>query len=262
MSKFKKVTLYKATWGDGYTPEQKFVTLDFFSEDVGYTLEDIANIANLKAGEKWVSSDPAEHYVKSFGEQIIIIDNRDELNQEIVLTYGHYGNGNLYIGSVTFDEEFEPWMDITVNMGTVPELGLVEIKNYSENEGVAQLMLDAGIVTRAYDERFTLFYLSKEVSQIAYKTIELQKQDEAEEIARQVSKSVPDTEPESAAEANVLENGSDDQDIVEILKEFIHDLENHAEMPSKLHAYGFRSYEKIQAFIAKAESGKNVSHQD
>lgn len=176
---YQLVTLFKAVWGDAYTPRTSIVQGDYFSEDVGYDAEDIAKINNLKAGETWTSSRVAEHTVLSYGQQVVITDSRiPRVKQEVVLTYGRYQNGNLYIGSVTLDDEQDQWADFTVNMGsfTPTELknGLVCIKNYSEGEGAVDLLLESKVLESIDSAPKSQYYLSDEVLKIALATIKVQ----------------------------------------------------------------------------------------
>lgn len=67
---------------------------------------------------------------------------------ELILDIDKYSNNNrLYIG--LFEEETgEYYMDATVNL---PEVELAEdevaIKNYSENEGILETLIEAGVVS-------------------------------------------------------------------------------------------------------------------
>jgi hypothetical protein len=68
------------------------------------------------------------------------------LNTEIELEFAKYQNDNIYIGAFEV-ETGEPFMDITTNVMNLPE-GQVAIKNYSENEGILDVLVEEKIVSK------------------------------------------------------------------------------------------------------------------
>jgi len=65
--------------------------------------------------------------------------------QDVVLEYGEYGNGRVAIQLASVDGE--PLCVATVNLpnADVPD-GHVLIKNYSENEGILDALVKAGVI--------------------------------------------------------------------------------------------------------------------
>lgn len=67
-------------------------------------------------------------------------------DEECYVQLGQYQNPrNLAIQLFTV-ETHEPMMKVTVNPDMVLDKGLVAIKDYSENEGILQVMVDAGLI--------------------------------------------------------------------------------------------------------------------
>ena len=66
----------------------------------------------------------------------------------VSLNIGKYGDGRTYLQLID-TEDGEPVMMATVNIpGTVLEKDEVIIKNYSENEGVLEFLIENGIVSK------------------------------------------------------------------------------------------------------------------
>ena len=60
----KKGDLYLCFWGDGYDePGLQIHRLEDFTEDTGYSPEDIKKITNLKRNQIWNSDQPEQHFV-------------------------------------------------------------------------------------------------------------------------------------------------------------------------------------------------------
>lgn len=171
MKKLNIVPFYMGVWGAGYAVEEvNVLPQSFFSEMRFYSPEDIAAIHALKPGEVWRSDSVDYHTVELAGEGIELVDNRFDLNQSVFLCFGEYNEGNLFIGLKTHDED---WCDVTVYKGPMPD-GMVTIKNYSENAGMAKLMFENGIIKGDFDfsDGFVYAYLVPEVVEIAKKAFE------------------------------------------------------------------------------------------
>lgn len=73
-----------------------------------------------------------------------------EAFQNVAVEVGRYGNGSLAIRLTLPDEEDDVLAIPTVNLveayGLVPRKGCVFIPSYSENEGMAQALVDVGVV--------------------------------------------------------------------------------------------------------------------
>lgn len=170
--------MFKAVWGDGYTPQEQITGLDFFCEYRLYLAEDTADINNLKDGETWTSDEPAVHTVLSYGEQVVFTDSRGHVNQELVLTYGRYSNGNLFISALTTDEDSQKvWCDVTSNWHPLTEqelaTGLICVRDLFDGEGIAQLLIDCGIIETIVDADSGLYTLHPEVLKVALSTIDI-----------------------------------------------------------------------------------------
>jgi len=63
----------------------------------------------------------------------------------LFVEYGEYLNGGTYIELID-TEEGEPYMTATVWVEGLKD-NEVAIKNYSENEGILQVLIDAGIIS-------------------------------------------------------------------------------------------------------------------
>ena len=58
-----------------------------------------------------------------------------------------YGNGNTAIQFLSNTEGFdEPWLTATVNLGKSLPPELVPIKDYAENEDIAEMLIEANII--------------------------------------------------------------------------------------------------------------------
>ena len=70
------------------------------------------------------------------------------LSNEVEIVVNKYLDGSLHIGLVSCDGDIpgEPWADVTVRLPINPPEGCVFIKNYSENEGMVDLMVENGII--------------------------------------------------------------------------------------------------------------------
>lgn len=62
---------YFAVWGSGYEmPMQKFVSANFFTEDLGYSEDEILDILALRTGETWHSKAPEVHFVTRISDDL------------------------------------------------------------------------------------------------------------------------------------------------------------------------------------------------
>jgi hypothetical protein len=73
-----------------------------------------------------------------------LIDTRYGLNETVVTRFAHYQNGQTAIQLATPDGE--PWLTATSAVPVSVEPTCVVIKDYSENEGVAELLVQAGVI--------------------------------------------------------------------------------------------------------------------
>jgi hypothetical protein len=77
-----------------------------------------------------------------------LIDTRFGLKTPVVTTFKHYASGSLALLLST--EEGEPWSVASVAVpGYTPPEGAICIKNWSENEGMEDLLLRAGVIVGA-----------------------------------------------------------------------------------------------------------------
>ena len=65
-------------------------------------------------------------------------------NEEVELLFGHYGNGSTAIQAMSL--QGEPIFRATVALDEIPVKGFVFLKGWSENEGVPEALVKAGIV--------------------------------------------------------------------------------------------------------------------
>jgi len=66
------------------------------------------------------------------------------INEDAILKFGTYSNGSVAIQGVT--EEGEPLFRATVALDVMPSDGCVFLKGWSENEGIPEALVKAGIV--------------------------------------------------------------------------------------------------------------------
>lgn len=76
------------------------------------------------------------------GKSIDIYDAKHK--QHLKLSFAQYMNGNTAIHLTTTNGE--PWGVATVNLGDPINPDHVLIKDYSENEGMADMLIDNGII--------------------------------------------------------------------------------------------------------------------
>ena len=65
-------------------------------------------------------------------------------NEEVILRFGFYANGSSAIQAISL--EGEPIFKATVTLDEKPTKGCVFLKGWSENEGVPEALVKAGIV--------------------------------------------------------------------------------------------------------------------
>lgn len=66
------------------------------------------------------------------------------INERVVLEFGKYGNGSIAIRATTLNGE--PQFCATVAVEPLPAAGCVFLKGWSENEGIPEALVKAGIV--------------------------------------------------------------------------------------------------------------------
>lgn len=79
---------------------------------------------------------------------IVITDDRQGRNQRVQLVFGTYltPDGNPALSAVTDDELQEPWATYSTNPGGKLLPGKIAIKDWSEGEGVPELLIREGII--------------------------------------------------------------------------------------------------------------------
>lgn len=65
-------------------------------------------------------------------------------DEEVELVFGHYGDGSTAIQGISLDGE--PIFKATVALDEKPAEGCVFLKGWSENEGVPEALIKAGVV--------------------------------------------------------------------------------------------------------------------
>ena len=75
---------------------------------------------------------------------MLIQDNRFGNLRMVALSLGRYENGNLALQGFLTDGE--PWAKYSVNMGTPLPDDQIAIKDWSENEGVEDVLIYANII--------------------------------------------------------------------------------------------------------------------
>ena len=65
-------------------------------------------------------------------------------NEDVILNYGKYGNGSVDIQGLS--DIGEPLFTATVALDELPNEGCVFLKGWSENEGIPEALVQAGIV--------------------------------------------------------------------------------------------------------------------
>ncbi len=70
--------------------------------------------------------------------------NTNYINEEIKLEFGHYSNDSVAIRGFTLQEE--PVFTATVMLDEKPTEGCVFLKGWSENEGIPEVLVKAGVV--------------------------------------------------------------------------------------------------------------------
>ena len=66
------------------------------------------------------------------------------INEEVNLHFGNYGDGSPSITATSLD--FEPMFKATVALNEKPADGCVFLKGWSENEGIPEALVKAGVV--------------------------------------------------------------------------------------------------------------------
>ena len=68
-------------------------------------------------------------------------------NEELSLKFGRYKDTNL-ISLQLYDNKGFPYMVASFNLDIEPMEPIMAVKNWSENEGIEQALIDHGIITR------------------------------------------------------------------------------------------------------------------
>ena len=66
------------------------------------------------------------------------------LDEEAILEFGKYSNGSISIE--LYSSDWEPLAKATVALDELPTEGCVFLKGWSENEGIPECLVKAGIV--------------------------------------------------------------------------------------------------------------------
>jgi len=67
--------------------------------------------------------------------------------EELKLEFGRYKDTNL-ISLQLYDYEGFPYMTASFNLDIEPMEPIMAVKNWSENEGIEQVLIDYGIITK------------------------------------------------------------------------------------------------------------------
>lgn len=151
---------------------RELVPLEFL-ESV-YSPEVFQRIANLTLNQplKIEEAHLPKHTIASIEEGVEITDSRMNEPERVYLDFNRYkNNGNICIDLVTINSN-EPWLTVTTNLKTIPDEN-VKIKDYSENEGILEILNKENILTLGVDGTCNL---SDKVLSIAQRHLTLKNQ--------------------------------------------------------------------------------------
>lgn len=179
---------FLATWGDNFfAPGTDIVTMDFFSEENQYTDEDREAIGKLKVGETWVSRHYSDHTVQAMAPIVYMTYRMPGSDEEEVVRLGfdrYWKDDSLAIQ--LYDSRGYEFLTVTACVdGSHLAANEIVVKNYSENEGMANELIRNQIVKPLHnrgDITFPVYQLENDVYQAAlasFSNIELSKQNEA-----------------------------------------------------------------------------------
>ena len=75
---------------------------------------------------------------------MLVTDTRFDMNETVRVQFERYPNGQLALLLVTADRE--PWLTATSAISTPIPIGCIAVKDWSENEGVPAILLQAGVI--------------------------------------------------------------------------------------------------------------------
>jgi hypothetical protein len=76
-----------------------------------------------------------------------VTDTRFGLNETVRVQFERYRNGQIALLLVT--EDGEPWLDATSAIDAPVPTGCIAVKDWSENDGVPAILLQAGVIEGA-----------------------------------------------------------------------------------------------------------------
>jgi hypothetical protein len=101
-----------------------------------------------------------------------LIDTRFGLNTTVEVCFERYQNGQIAIQLIEA-ETGEPWTTATSALESPVPKGQVAIKNWSENEGIDTLLLNAGVIEGAPVARARSGFVSVPLYQLSKSALEL-----------------------------------------------------------------------------------------